>query len=145
MSVWLGWAYPRVCGGTLVRNASIQSAGGLSPRVRGNREGGLVELGEGGPIPACAGEPIRSGHHQCAQRAYPRVCGGTVGIVSRSDSPWGLSPRVRGNRRGSWSLWHRMGPIPACAGEPVRRAAYLGAYWAYPRVCGGTLSFLRRP
>ena len=52
----------------------------------------------------------------------------------------GLSPRVRGNppRQGVDAL--RVGSIPACAGEPSRRARGCGSRRVYPRVCGGTAS-----
>ena len=50
----------------------------------------------------------------------------------------GLSPRVRGNHRGSgWSCVAN-GSIPACAGEPHRRPGSEGTTGVYPRVCGGT-------
>ena len=74
--------YPRVCGGTLIKEAiephslaeglSPRVRGnplrrrailasdkhGLSPRVRGNRSGTRLKLADVGSIPACAGEPM---------------------------------------------------------------------------------------
>ena len=51
--------YPRVCGGTGNAVVDTDSAEGLSPRVRGNRQP-LMQWGFGGrSIPACAGEPKR--------------------------------------------------------------------------------------
>ena len=49
--------YPRVCGGTYVRQRRVRPTWGLSPRVRGNPT--LTELRAiaWGSIPACAGEP----------------------------------------------------------------------------------------
>ena len=32
------WVYPRVCGGTQLNHAALATAGGLSPRVRGNQQ-----------------------------------------------------------------------------------------------------------
>ena len=49
--------YPRVCGGTPIKRLARQLAGGLSPRVRGNRDDTAVGIGGRGSIPACAGEP----------------------------------------------------------------------------------------
>ena len=50
-------------------------------------------------IPACAGEPlfeqIPVGYHM----VYPRVCGGTLCMITTRYAEWGLSP--------------------ACAGEPL--------------------------
>ena len=49
--------YPRVCGGTSCPWTMRPSMAGLSPRVRGNRSGGIVAVGALRSIPACAGEP----------------------------------------------------------------------------------------
>ncbi len=49
--------YPRVCGGTSMRNTPIFSQWGLSPRVRGNRAAYNHRCRGTGSIPACAGEP----------------------------------------------------------------------------------------
>ena len=64
--------YPRVCGGTIADDVLLAVGGGLSPRVRGNRNARAVPLRYDGSIPACAGEPVYT------RRVYPRVCGGTV-------------------------------------------------------------------
>ena len=49
--------YPRVCGGTDLCGMLAKLAGGLSPRVRGNRLlPGQADTATGS-IPACAGEP----------------------------------------------------------------------------------------
>ena len=49
--------YPRVCGGTELPPVIGICGQGLSPRVRGNRHRRIFAGGEGGSIPACAGEP----------------------------------------------------------------------------------------
>ena len=100
------------------------AASGLSPRVRGNLVRGLAGGGEGGSIPACAGEPTSFAARLTRRWVYPRVCGGTVINVSFIIPPPGLSPRVRGNRvrgnRNIRALAHDIdGSIPACAGEPL--------------------------
>ena len=51
----------------------------------------------------------------------------------------GLSPRRRGNRRGSWAELADRGPIPAQAGEPERAAHRRAEAGAYPRAGGGTI------
>ena len=53
--------YPRVCGGTAVTGGEICNAGGLSPRVRGNRWDRCFGCVVVGSIPACAGEPDHEG------------------------------------------------------------------------------------
>ena len=72
------------------------------------------------------------------QWVYPRVCGGTYTIGSLFFFALGLSPRVRGNRRGDAEAEHPLGSIPACAGEPRRQRAQIPEAGVYPRVCGGT-------
>ena len=92
---------------------------GLSPRVRGNRQG-----------PRSPGS--RTG-------VYPRVYGGTAG---QRATVWqggiGLSPRVRGNLQPYGSTWNTLRSIPACTGEPWRMRPRRRARRVYPRVYGGT-------
>ena len=71
-----------------------------------------------GSIPACAGEPIPIMMNSKGIRVYPRVCGGTCGVVSRGITYQGLSPRVRGNRCDNEIAVSSGRSIPACAGEP---------------------------
>ena len=71
-------------------------------------------------------------------RAYPRVCGATPTIVHMLASSWGLSPRVRGNRKLRRKGVAPVGPIPACAGQPKNKPDEEFVVWAYPRVCGAT-------
>ena len=110
--------YPRVCGGTVGLHRPRAGAGGLSPRVRGNRRRSLVAPPHGWSIPACAGEPERARRSQSKSMVYPRVCGGTTSTWQKPAGLKGLSPRVRGNR---------INDIPD--GPTVM---------VYPRVCGGT-------
>ena len=91
--------YPRVCGGTADDATLLAVIPGLSPRVRGNLSVGQA----GGPclrsIPACAGEPRSSCSQPSQLPVYPRVCGGTSFVCCTAITAFGLSPRVRGNRR----------------------------------------------
>ena len=49
--------YPRVCGGTGACNAMREAKPGLSPRMRGNRDGGGDSVGWGGLSPRMRGNP----------------------------------------------------------------------------------------
>ena len=132
--------YPRVCGGTRNHLRQRWVAGGLSPRVRGNR---LCEPEGPHPqrsIPACAGEPLHRLRLGIWVSVYPRVCGGTLLNVWPKTFRCGLSPRVRGNRSGSSLACSETGSIPACAGEPSGCAPTPPAPRVYPRVCGGTMN-----
>ena len=129
--------YPRVCGGTTRRylrltERSIPACAGepkrlsdhrrytlpgLSPRVRGNRNGcrqsrlsprvrGNLIQSHGQSIPACAGEPL---HEEYREAESPRVRGN------------GLSPpRVRGNRQPSRVCGgNTIGLSPRVRGNPL--------------------------
>ena len=110
--------YPRACGGTERIGEPSGTVTGLSPRVRGNRHI-PAQVGAGhGSIPARAGEPDALHAADFANEVYPRACGGTAGPVRRLSFPPGLSPRVRGNHIGSFSVAVRDRSIPARAGEP---------------------------
>ena len=132
------WVYPRVCGGTLDAHYRIQGFCGLSPRVRGNHVGTIADGFGSRSIPACAGEPSPGAVSSAAPRVYPRVCGGTAGLITRYSLIQGLSPRVRGNRFTAVLPLIEKGSIPACAGEPLPAEAGHVRTKVYPRVCGGT-------
>ena len=132
------WVYPRVCGGTRLLPRLAILMFGLSPRVRGNRAVLRHMAGQGGSIPACAGEPESFSRRADHSGVYPRVCGGTSRHARLRSRCGGLSPRVRGNRHISHSTIPSRWSIPACAGEPglnLSAAVFIGVY---PRVCGGT-------
>ena len=57
--------------------------------------------------------------------------------------PWGLSPRVRGNRLQQGHHGAGAGSIPARAGEPIASIFIPLPCKVYPRACGGTGSSLR--
>ena len=88
--------YPRVCGGSIVRDTENFIRGGLSPRVRGKHVDGVGQGRHMRSIPACAGEAAGGIGRRPAARVYPRVCGGSGGGVAGRRSGEGLSPRVRG-------------------------------------------------
>ena len=130
--------YPRVCGGTDLRQCAPENGQGLSPRVRGNHSTVPVPRQGRGSIPACAGEPSPACAKTDAPRVYPRVCGGTRRTREPGQAVRGLSPRVRGNLRRPVGGQHDVGSIPACAGEPGVAVRSATATRVYPRVCGGT-------
>ena len=143
-SISLDAVYPRACGGTSGFDYRQRVIAGLSPRVRGNR----CRSPDAGPeprsIPARAGEPFRCCRHRRQSTVYPRACGGTTGLISRSKKYTGLSPRVRGNhvRVAEGDPCPRS--IPARAGEPNSRSSRASSKAVYPRACGGTPGQSRR-
>ena len=134
---------PRVCGGAVHTQKCNRRISGRSPRVRGSHdyvhEPGL-DLGS---IPACAGEPYRSGGPGVPNRVDPRVCGGADAGSGNPVRGLGRSPRVRGSRGRVPIGPVRFGSIPACAGEPDRAAGPGRGAWVDPRVCGGARILFR--
>ena len=133
-----GRAYPRRCGGTADPKMKTSVSTGLSPQVRGNLAIATAIVGVAGPIPAGAGEPVKSKLSPALHGAYPRRCGGTVTKSTGLSRGKGLSPQVRGNRRAERRERHQHGPIPAGAGEPPSCGRPRARTRAYPRRCGGT-------
>ena len=71
-----------MCGGTPRGCSHSVGRAGLSPRVRGNPASRGDATANRGSIPACAGEPPRMMTVPSVSGVYPRVCGGTIGLVS---------------------------------------------------------------
>ena len=57
---------------------------GLSPPVRGNHPKGAANPDCSGSIPACAGEPAVDVGNASSAAVYPRLCGGTGGVLARA-------------------------------------------------------------
>ena len=130
--------YPRACGGTRGPGDSLQNAGGLSPRLRGNLTTTAMRMVVIGSIPAPAGEPQRSLKSISCGTVYPRACGGTFGVRISWHYRKGLSPRLRGNRYVPPFIGEVGGSIPAPAGEPPLSLSRSRKSRVYPRACGGT-------
>ena len=77
VSIYTSRVYPRACGGTRSPTDRIESATGLSPRLRGNALSILSILLPEGSIPALAGERKPLCLAACLSWVYPRACGGT--------------------------------------------------------------------
>ena len=133
--------YPRACGGTTGLFGDIDWLGGLSPRMRGNQDGAMLDKALEGSIPAHAEEPACSVCCRDLSRLYPRACGGTIEAEGKRAVRKGLSPRMRGNRLGAPTGCPHRGSIPAHAGEPYRRTPWRKGTRVYPRACGGTFLF----
>ena len=127
-------------GETLFASSGTPSAGGLSPRGRGNQP--LIQrlLDRRRSIPAWAGKPWPQRRLTAAQRVYPRVGGETRRRVWRKLIVRGLSPRGRGNRRGRAAAGPRLRSIPAWAGKPSSGRSAPSRPRVYPRVGGETAS-----
>ena len=129
--------YPRGCGGAEAIHQAFLDSMGLSPRVRGSRQGHPRRRQRQGSIPAGAGEPWRSSHGSEFSRVYPRGCGGAPPCTAPTVWCAGLSPRVRGSLSMMPSACMCCGSIPAGAGEPTLVLAFGEIPRVYPRGCGG--------
>ena len=130
--------YPRAGGGTQIAAAVAMVFQGLSPRGRGNRSRPDRRRGDGGSIPARAGEPSPASPAAPALRVYPRAGGGTKATAKEVECFWGLSPRGRGNLATTASAASSIGSIPARAGEPPFFCPHFLESRVYPRAGGGT-------
>ncbi len=131
-------AYPRMRGGTVLSCCTCNGVVGLSPHARGNPLAFRVTPAQMGPIPACAGEPFAHWSIEDEAGAYPRMRGGTRIAKDMGHAGLGLSPHARGNRADALEPRERVGPIPACAGEPAMSSPGALKVGAYPRMRGGT-------
>ena len=113
--------YPRACGATCTPSSSICRWNGLSPRMRGNRHIQDMDIARGRSIPAHAGQPRRRVSRRRRVRVYPRACGATVLLSRYPSESVGLSPRMRGNLKGSPNEAANQRSIPAHAGQPHTR------------------------
>ena len=127
-----------MCGGSALDFGGAIEAQGLSPRVRGILAAGYPTARAMGSIPACAGDPSRSGPSTGRNRVYPRVCGGSQLAVTLPRITTGLSPRVRGILARICSAPSTSWSIPACAGDPRDVTLPANLSGVYPRVCGGS-------
>ena len=131
--------YPRVGGATTERRAPRWLFFGLSPRGRGNRPASVPCLRQARSIPAWAGQPQSLPSCRPILWVYPRVGGATLGRTPEAVRDEGLSPRGRGNLRGTEHplTWSRS--IPAWAGQPLRGRRRPLVFRVYPRVGGATV------
>ena len=106
-TAWGRWSWP--------------SAGGLSPRGRGDRSLPAAPVQDLRSIPAWAGQPLIVQRCAAADRVYPRVGGATRIIGLTGWSIIGLSPRGRGNQNLTALEVLLERSIPAWAGQPRRR------------------------
>ena len=133
-----------MCGGSQRPHPALAILPGLSPRVRGIPQ--RPKRGDAGrrSIPACAGDPRAAAVLLCANKVYPRVCGGSIRCAPPTLPVCGLSPRVRGIPEVRAGAPSTGGSIPACAGDPSCHRRPLHLTRVYPRVCGGSENSLDR-
>ena len=133
------WVDPRVGGGSSSGVFASAPWTGRSPRGRGKLEIDQGQRGQGGSIPAWAGEAGGSLGKYRYGRVDPRVGGGSLALQrSKRGSP-GRSPRGRGKLAFKTAHLQRFGSIPAWAGEARACTRARLSRRVDPRVGGGSV------
>ncbi len=112
------WVDPRPRGGATTRRRRCPSHQGRSPPTRGSLERCHHSTLRIGSIPAHAGEPTTSPRRRCSWWVDPRPRGGAAVDAALNGAAAGRSPPTRGSLRNDAHEVHRVGSIPAHAGEP---------------------------
>ena len=93
---------------------------GPSPLARGSHHASRVEHNRRGSIPARAGQPCLLVLPHRTPRVHPRSRGAASAASANSHVITGPSPLARGSHRAHGIHQHRVGSIPARAGQPRR-------------------------
>ena len=109
---------------------------GTSPRTRGKRPGGKIELLPYRNIPAYAGKTIRQRKEVAQCREHPRVRGENRVVPIAVKAPCGTSPRTRGKQPLRTPPHHQTRNIPAYAGKTVTLVFVEQCFEEHPRVRG---------
>ena len=128
--------HPRVCGEHRELPLMPYVIVGSSPRVRGTYRRPKASKTHWGIIPACAGNIWWRTANISSAQDHPRVCGEHFNSSRISCGIRGSSPRVRGTYLTFSLPHHRLGIIPACAGNISKGSKGLPANRDHPRVCG---------
>ena len=129
-------AYPRGCGADGAQKPYIRYDEGLSPRVRGRLHVEQHGQDRDRLIPAGAGQTRRTRPSRSRMTAHPRGCGADGVRLDQRRGHEGSSPRVRGRPGHGRALRHRLGLIPAGAGQTSAPRRSTAASTAHPRGCG---------
>ena len=130
------WDHPRVCGEHPNTANSRYMSRGSSPRMRGTHVGHDHVGAVRGIIPAYAGNTLFESISADPGRDHPRVCGEHQFSNVHGRQQRGSSPRMRGTPAFAPDSFHRIGIIPAYAGNTGRAQRARPSEWDHPRVCG---------
>ena len=116
--------------------ASLATAPGSSPRMRGKLRQLRHRLRHSGLIPAHAGKTPSHTQRPRIRSAHPRACGENAFLYRGTCHRLGSSPRMRGKHSLGVDVRMARGLIPAHAGKTSRFSAYPTNPAAHPRACG---------
>ena len=109
--------HPRRCGEHRPLRASIHSAVGSSPQMRGALFDKLTGVQDGGIIPADAGSTYPASAGMSSRRDHPRRCGEHLPATGSEGDYWGSSPQMRGAHHETNLELRSARIIPADAGS----------------------------
>ena len=109
--------HPRVCGEHVNQFDGHCPTSGSSPRMRGTLGRFGSQCGEGGIIPAYAGNTMGPSPVMTDWRDHPRVCGEHLWYCPHGQRYEGSSPRMRGTLLTGMIRLSSLGIIPAYAGN----------------------------
>ena len=110
-------AHPRSRGEHPILVLISSRRAGSSPLARGTRVAEFLTNARVGLIPARAGNTVNPARVYPNTRAHPRSRGEHVWVVRFPAAPSGSSPLARGTHGSSGIFAHRLGLIPARAGN----------------------------
>ena len=128
--------HPRSRGAATAGPGATCGGQGPSPLTRGSRAVPWIKRAVSGSIPAHAGQPPKIPPGRGCCRVHPRSRGAAM---HRSRTPTllpGPSPLTRGSRRCPRFYAHRLGSIPAHAGQPQSLAGQRDKAGVHPRSRG---------
>ena len=128
--------HPRSRGAAAHLRGLIVAAGGPSPLTRGSRHGGTEQAGQGGSIPAHAGQPQGHCLGQGDAGVHPRSRGAALAQTDRDSVLQGPSPLTRGSQTIDPLGHMEYGSIPAHAGQPASMSGWKQRTWVHPRSRG---------
>ena len=132
--------HPRRCGEKRAASRAARSAGGSSPRVRGEAGRLIYPLAARWIIPAGAGRRLVSRCPRPRGRDHPRGCGEKHRRLGGHGHHPGSSPRVRGEEAVFPAEVEAVGIIPAGAGRRLPPHLRQRCERDHPRGCGEKVS-----
>ena len=104
--------------------------------MRGKEVAVLVQQGEDGITPACAGKRKKALLYGDWNRDHPRICGEKSVTYIRFAMASGSPPHMRGKGALAGNLEQRRGITPAYAGKSQWAGGLVVSIGDHPRVCG---------
>ncbi len=130
------WVHPRSRGAASRLSREARARRGPSPLTRGSLAEDDLIAGDGGSIPAHAGQPGETFERGVRARVHPRSRGAASACAGLHRPGRGPSPLTRGSRFHLSNGHHGAGSIPAHAGQPMAPRLRASGARVHPRSRG---------